>query len=82
MKKIDSMLLRSSGRDRYKLVWFDLETTGLNPFKDEVIEVAALNNEGLTYESLSKPEKRITPFITKITNITNEINQFILLYNL
>jgi DNA polymerase III epsilon subunit-like protein len=73
MKKIDSMLLRSSGRDRYKLVWFDLETTGLNPFKDEVIEVAALNNEGLTYETLSKPEKRITPFITKITNITNEM---------
>ena len=73
MKKINSMLLRSSGRDRYKLVWFDLETTGLNPFKDEVIEVAALDNEGLTYESLSRPERRITPFITKITNITNEM---------
>tara|TARA_B100001093_G_C26828153_1_gene1014956 strand:+ start:1768 stop:2397 length:630 start_codon:yes stop_codon:yes gene_type:complete len=73
MNTSDSMLLRSSGRDRYKLIWFDLETTGLNPFKDEVIEVAALNNEGLTYESLSKPKRRITPFITKITNITNEM---------
>ena len=67
------MLLRSSGIDRYNMIWFDLETTGFNPFKNEIIELAALNNKSETYESFSKPEKRITPFITKITNITNEM---------
>jgi DNA polymerase III epsilon subunit family exonuclease len=67
------MLLRSSGRNKYRQFWFDLETTGLNPFKDEIIEVAVLNSDGETYESLAKPKKRITPFITKITNITNEM---------
>lgn len=67
------MLLRSSGRDKYRLNWFDLETTGLNPFKDEIIEIAVLNNEGETYESLAKPNKRITPFISNITHITNDM---------
>tara|TARA_B110000977_G_scaffold188737_1_gene257358 strand:+ start:1223 stop:1840 length:618 start_codon:yes stop_codon:yes gene_type:complete len=69
----NDMLLRSSGIDRYNMIWFDLETTGFNPFKNEIIEIAALNNKSETYESFSKPEKRITPFITKITNITNDM---------
>tara|TARA_B100001540_G_C15768487_1_gene625156 strand:- start:685 stop:1302 length:618 start_codon:yes stop_codon:yes gene_type:complete len=67
------MLLRSSGRNKSRLNWFDLETTGLNPFKDEIIEVAVLNNDGNKYDSLVKPKKRITPFITNITHITNEM---------
>jgi DNA polymerase III epsilon subunit family exonuclease len=67
------MLLRSSGRDKYRLVWFDLETTGFNPFKDEIIELACLDNEGGVYESLIKPVKRIRPKITEITSITNEM---------
>jgi len=67
------MLLRSSGRNKSRLNWFDLETTGLNPFKDEIIEVAVLNNDGNKYSSLVKPKKRITPFITNITSITNDM---------
>lgn len=67
------MLLRSSGRNKYRLIWFDLETTGFNPFKDEIIELACLDNDGKVYESLIKPNKRIRPKITEITSITNEM---------
>ena len=37
------------------------------------INSLSVNSDGETYESLAKPKKRITPFITKITNITNEM---------
>ena len=69
----NKMLLRSSGRNKYRLVWFDLETTGFNPFKDDIIELACLDGEGNVYESLIKPTKPIRPKITEITSITNEM---------
>ncbi|MFC1559557.1 PolC-type DNA polymerase III [Candidatus Margulisiibacteriota bacterium] len=55
----------------------DLETTGLNPEQDEIIEVGALkvqNGEvkGI-FNKLVSPSKPISPEITKITGITNEM---------
>ena len=60
----------------YKLVFYDFETTGLNPFHDKIIEYSF--NKSNTNESLSNlvnPETSIMPIITKITNITNEMLQ-------
>lgn len=55
----------------------DVETTGLDPKKDELIEVAAIkvrNDEIVeTYSSLIKPRTTIPPKITAITGITNEM---------
>lgn len=55
----------------------DLETTGLSPNWDEIIEVCILRvrNGKIadTYHSLVKPIRPIDPFITSITGITNEM---------
>tara|TARA_B100001989_G_C24491705_1_gene439932 strand:+ start:100 stop:705 length:606 start_codon:yes stop_codon:yes gene_type:complete len=67
------MFLRSCGREKYRLVWFDIETTGFNPFKNEIIEIAAVDNAGNKFEELIRPSKFIPKKITEITNISNEM---------
>ena len=55
----------------------DLETTGLSPRCDEIIELAAIrvrNGEIQdSYQQLVKPKVRISDIISSITNITNEM---------
>lgn len=56
-------------------VFLDLETTGLSPDVDEIIEIGAIrfNRDGLyhaTFSTLVKPEKLIPSRITEITGIT------------
>lgn len=58
-------------------VAFDLETTGLNVETDSIIEIGALKViDGKVQERFMefvKPAQRITPMITEITGITNEM---------
>ncbi|MDP4152092.1 MAG: exonuclease domain-containing protein [Bacillota bacterium] len=58
-------------------VVLDLETTGLDPSYDDIIEVAALrieNNEIVgQYQSLVNPGYKISEFISNLTGITNEM---------
>lgn len=58
-------------------VAFDLETTGLDPVNDYIIEVGAIKvTDGKIVARLQqfiKPPVQIPPFITKITSITNEM---------
>ncbi|HHV78192.1 MAG TPA: DEAD/DEAH box helicase [Firmicutes bacterium] len=60
-----------------KYVALDLETTGLNPLEDEIIEVAAVvYSEGRAekeFTSLVKPSKPVPPSIALITGISQEI---------
>ena len=66
----------------FKLAIIDLETTGLNPKLDEVIEIGILitsftNEDGLIkindkINYLNEPKNPISDEITKITGITNE----------
>ena len=55
----------------------DLETTGLSPRCDEIIELAAIRvRDGIiqdSYQQLVKPKVGISDFISSITNITNEM---------
>ena len=55
----------------------DLETTGLSPEYDEIIEISALRvRSGLVVDSFStlvKPRRKITAKITSITGITNDM---------
>ena len=57
-------------------VVFDLETTGLNPLSNEIIEIGALkykNNKLIeTFHKFVKPSVSIPQNITNITGITNE----------
>lgn len=54
----------------------DVETTGLDPARDHIIEVAALKidngNISDTYSSLINPGSQIDSFITELTGITNQ----------
>lgn len=56
---------------------FDLETTGLNPQEHEIIEIGALKvREGKVVDRFLEfvhPDKPITPMITNITHITNDM---------
>lgn len=58
-------------------VAFDLETTGLSPETDQIIEIGALKvKDGKVVERFMefvKPDKKISPMITNITGITNEM---------
>ena len=61
--------------DDYTVV--DLETTGLSPYYDEILELAAIRVRGNeiveTYQQLVKPQCRISAFITSLTHITEEM---------
>lgn len=58
-------------------VSLDIETTGLSPMYDEIIELGVVKyRDGKivdTFSSLVKPENPIDDFITKMTGITNEM---------
>ena len=55
----------------------DIETTGLSPLKDEIIELSAIKIvEGEiveTFSKLVKPEGKVSYFISNLTGITNEM---------
>lgn len=60
-------------------VAIDVETTGLSPFANELIEVSAIKYNGTkkidSFTTLIKPKVRIPYYITNITGITNEMVQ-------
>lgn len=53
----------------------DIETTGVHPSTDEIIDLGFLQFEGTklvrTYSSLVQPQNSVSSFITKLTGITN-----------
>lgn len=57
-----------------KVIFYDFETTGLNVYHNEPIELAAVDQYGNSYCELFKPvNSDITSYITKLTGITNEM---------
>ncbi len=58
-------------------VFLDLETTGLQPDKDKIIEIAALSvdasGEKQVFHHLVNPEVPLPPHITRLTGITPEM---------
>lgn len=58
-------------------VVLDLETTGLDPTYDEIIEIGAvkyINGEKISeFTTFVKPEEKIQDYITQLTGITNEM---------
>ncbi len=60
-----------------EIVFFDVETTGLNPVRDEIIEIGAVCvKNGVTtgtFEALIRPSAPVSAEITRITGITNDL---------
>jgi len=61
------------------IVALDLETTGLDPNRDAILEIGAVRFKGHRIEdewtTLINPQRAIPPFITKLTGITNAMVQ-------
>lgn len=61
--------------DNYVLV--DIETTGLSPVNDEIIEIGAIKVKDCKivdqYNELIKINRKLSPFITNLTGITGEM---------
>jgi ATP-dependent DNA helicase DinG len=60
-----------------QMVAIDIETTGLDPARDAILEIAAVRFNGHRVEdewsTLINPGKPVPPFITQLTGITNEM---------
>ena len=57
------------------IIYYDLETTGLNQFHDRITEFCFIKEKTgyNTYSQLINPEKNISTYITKITGISNDM---------
>jgi DNA polymerase-3 subunit epsilon len=61
-----------------ELIIFDLETTGLSPYSEEIIQIAAVKMksgrilEEESFATFVNPGRRISSFITNYTGISNE----------
>ncbi|KAG5484282.1 hypothetical protein LSCM4_07848 [Leishmania orientalis] len=59
---------------KYRIVFFDVETTGLNPSTDAIVEVAMFDPiENSTFHTLVNPQRPISPRTVAIHHITNEM---------
>lgn len=62
---------------QYSFVAFDLETTGLSAYRDEIIEIGAIKyidgQEVDNFVSFVRPQKDIPPNITVLTGINNRM---------
>ena len=56
-----------------RYIIYDFETSGLNPYNDDIIEIGAIDNYGNTFNVLLKTKKKLSNKITELTGITNEL---------
>ena len=57
-------------------IFLDFETSGLNPYRDDIIEIAVKQlNTNISFSTLVKPksDECISEHITALTNISNEL---------
>ena len=59
-----------------EFIVLDLETTGLDPLNDKIIEIGAVKITGSkiveSYSTFINPEKNIPDYIVNLTGITND----------
>ena len=59
--------------DKIRIIFYDFETTGFNPYHDEIIEIGAIDNLGGSYSRLLKSKNPLRKKITEITGITDSL---------
>lgn len=69
---IDTIFVFNTNIKMNELIYFDFETTGLNPYHDKIIEYAFLvdeHNENTYIQNLVNPQTKMEKKITEITGI-------------
>jgi len=56
-----------------KVIFYDFETTGLNPYTDHIIEIGAVDNINETFSQFCSYDGNLSEKVTQITGITDEI---------
>tara|TARA_Y100000385_G_C12899722_1_gene553661 strand:+ start:274 stop:879 length:606 start_codon:yes stop_codon:yes gene_type:complete len=56
-----------------RIIWYDFETDGFNPYHGSIIEIGAIDNFDNKFSIFIKPTKPISAKIEDITGITNKI---------
>ena len=64
---------RSFSNKNDRIIFLDIETTGLNPFAHDIIEIAAKDNIGNQWQTLVKPTYKLPQKIVDITKITDNM---------
>lgn len=54
-----------------RIIFYDLETSGVDTKNDSIIEIGAKDNYGNTFNKLINPERIISNMIENLTGITN-----------
>lgn len=74
---IVTLLKEDKNIEEAEYVVFDLETTGLEPALNEIIEIGAVKLKDMKivskFHRLVKPKKPVSQFTTNLTGITNEM---------
>ena len=65
--------LKSSTLSDDKVIFYDFETTGLNPYTEQIIEVGAVDNMNETFSEFCSYDGTLSEKITQITGITDEM---------
>lgn len=56
-----------------RIIWYDFETNGLNPYHNQIIEIFAIDNDNQTFHRLVKTSQPLDPHITELTKITDSM---------
>jgi len=73
MYSIQKTHMNNKNNKSNRIVFIDIETSGLNPFNSHIIEIALKDNLGNSWETLVKCPFKISQKIIDITKITNEM---------
>ena len=60
-------------RMKNRIIWYDFETNGLNPYHNQIIEVYAVDHDNQTFHRLIKNPQPLDPRITELTKITDSM---------
>ena len=58
-------------RMKNRIIWYDFETNGLNPYHNQIIEIFAIDNDDHTFHRLVKTPQPLDARIIELTKITD-----------
>lgn len=65
--------MNNENQNQQRIIFYDFETTGLNPFQDDIIEFAFKNNETVLKGLVNTTRLPLSKEVVNITNITDDI---------